>query len=357
MKQSTRDIRWVNMRRTMIGVVVASLWIVVLISGCSKAPGTTEPKRPLVSGVEVGTVQSREVEAPHESVGTVKAGTVSVLSSKLMGTVLAVHVRQGEAVHAGQLLLEIEARDVAAQSSAAAAQRSLAQATYERYKRLADSGAISRQDFDIAAAQRKIAESDYDRAAATLAFSRVTAPVDGVVSDRRVDVGTMVSPGQTLLAVDDPSTFVVETNLEERWASRLSIGAPVSVSLPSLDVRNSGKVLEISPSIDSASRTFYVKVSAMGQGLRSGLYARVSFPGVRERLLLVSTKALIRKGQLDGVYAVASDGVVAFRPVKVGRVFAGDTEILSGLGDGEQIVVNGIEKAIDGGKLAEVKKP
>ncbi len=357
MKQSTRDIRWVNMRRTMIGVVVASLWIVVLISGCGKTPGTTEPKRPLVSGVEVGTVQFREVDAPHESVGTVKAGTVSVLSSKLMGTVLAVHVRQGEAVHAGQLLLEIEARDVAAQSSAAAAQRSLAQATFERYKRLADSGAISRQDFDIAAAQRKIAESDYDRAAATLAFSRVTAPVDGVVSDRRVDVGTMVSPGQTLLAVDDPSTFVVETNLEERWASRLSIGEAVTVSLPSLDVSGSGKVLEISPSIDSSSRTFYVKVSAMGPNLRSGLYARVSFPGIRERLLLVSTKALIRKGQLDGVYAVASDGVVAFRPVKVGRVFAGDTEILSGLGDGEQIVVNGIEKAIDGGKLAEVKKP
>jgi RND family efflux transporter MFP subunit len=338
-------------------LVVLSLWAAVIVSGCGKAPAAVEPNRPAVSGIELGTVQSREVEAPHETVGTVKAGTVSVLSSKFMGTVLAVYVRQGEAVHAGQLLLEIEARDVAAQASAAAAQRNLAQATFERYRRLAESGAISRQDFDAALAQKNIAEAEYERAAATLAFSRVTAPIDGVVSDRRVDPGTMVSPGQTLLAVDDPSTFVVETNLEERWASRLSIGAPVMIRLPSTENSSSGKVLEISPSVDSASRTFYVKVSALGPRLRSGLFARVSFPGIQERLQLIPTKALIRKGQLDGVYAVSSDGVVAFRPVKSGRVFGGDTEILSGLGDGEKIVVGGLEKAIDGGKLTETKQP
>lgn len=357
MENILRNIHVSKMRSLTMLIMVLSVLGAVFISGCGKAPTAVEPKRPAVSGVEIGMVQAREVEAPHETVGTVKAGTVSVLSSKLMGTVLAVHVRQGENVRAGQLLLEIEARDVAAQTNAAAAQRSLAQATYERYKKLADSGAISRQDFDVAAAQKRIAEAEYERAAATMAFSRVTAPIDGVISDRRVDPGTMVSPGQTLLAVDDPSTFVVETNLEERWAARLAVGAPVTVRLPSLNSSSVGNVLEISPAVDSASRTFYVKVSAIGTGLRSGLYARVAFPGVQEKLQLVSTKALTRKGQLDGVYTVSSEGVVAFRPVKIGRVFGVDTEILSGLSDGEKIVVDGIDKAIDGGKLTEAKKP
>lgn len=340
-----------------LGPIIFVLIIMLMLAGCGKSASVVEPQRPPVSGVEIGVVQSQEVEAVHETVGNVKAANVSVLASKLMGTVLAVHVRQGERVRAGQLLLEIEARDLAAQANAAAAQRQLAQATFERYRRLSESGAISRQDYDVAMTQKNVAEAEYQRIMATMAFARVTAPMDGVVSDRRVDAGTMVAPGQALLTVDDPSGYVVETNIEERWADKLSVGASVKVRIPALNQSVAGTVLELSPSIDSVSRTFYAKVSVSGERLRSGLYARIEFPGGRERSLLVPAKAVIRKGQLDGVYVVSAEGVVTFRPIKTGRSFAENTEVLSGLNAGEKIIISGLDKAVDGGKLAEGQKP
>jgi len=347
----------VSYKVKQLGPIIFVLIIMLLLAGCGKSGGVAEPKRPPVSGVEISVVQSQEVEAVHETVGNVKAANVSVLASKLMGTVLAVHVRQGERVRAGQLLLEIEARDLAAQANAAAAQRQLAQATFARYQRLSESGAISRQDYDVAMTQKNVAEAEYQRIMATMAFARVTAPMDGVVSDRRVDPGTMVAPGQTLLTVDDPSSYVVETNIEERWADKLSVGTPIKVRIPALNQSYTGTVLEISPSIDAVSRTFYAKVSLPGERLRSGLYARIEFSGGRERILLVPTKAIFRKGQLDGVYVVSSEGVVTFRPIKIGRSIAANTEVLSGLNAGDKLIISGLDKAVDGGKLAEGKKP
>lgn len=351
---------WMNRLNDGIGrKTIAVLGIIVLaaiFTACGKAPGAVEPKRQTISGVGVGSVQMREFTVGHQTVGAVKAANVSALASKLMGSVLAVHVRQGERVKAGQLLVEIEARDVAAQMNATQAQRQLTQATYERYRTLVESGAISRHDFDVAATQRNVAEANYQQAVATLAFSHVTAPMDGVISDRKVDAGSMVSPGQVLLTVDDPSSYVVETNLEERWATRLSVGAPVKISIPAMELIAEGRVLEFSPAVDAASRTFYVKVSLSGAGLRSGLYARVEFPGAKEQILTAPSTAVGRKGQLDGVYVVSSDGVVTFRPIKRGRSFGQDVEVLSGLSSGDKIIVSGLEKAIDGGKLAEGTK-
>lgn len=316
-------------------------------------------RRPIVpaSQVALTTLQPVAVTEYTETTGTVKAKTVSVLAAKLMGTVTAVQVRQGDRVAAGQLLLTIDADDIYRQLEAARFQKELADVTAERYRRLYDESAVARQQLDEVETRRKVADAEYARAAANMAFSRITAPTAGVVTDRKIDPGSMAAPGQHLLTVEDISAFSIETQADERWAERIAVGMPVEVAIESQGRTVPGKVVERSPSLDSVSHTFYVKVEMADAALKSGLYAKVRFPLGQRKALVAPAESVVAKGQLTGVYVVDDRNTLHYRLVKPGKTTAAGVEILSGLSAGERIVVKGAGLAVDGAALGEVKAP
>lgn len=360
---------------------ISLLTFALLPGGCGDkvAPGTTEVSRTAVSGAVTAEVRSAPVTGALEAAGTVKAKTVSSVASRVMGAVTSIVVNEGDRVKKGALLLTIDDSDTrekvraaeAARNEAAKALESakenlaLQDLTYERHKKLFEGKAISQQEFDTVETRRNASRLEYERAGEAVkraeagvnearvyrSYARVLSPVDGVVSEKRTEVGSMASPGMPLVIIEDTSSFLFEANADERLSGRIKKGMSLGVTIDSLSKSFEGRVTEVLPSVDPASRTFLVKIALKGPGLRSGQYGRVSFPVAQKTAIVVPLSAVVSKGQLSGVYAVDDTGVVTYRLVRTGETYGTDIEILSGVDPGEKVIVEGVEKAVDGGVI------
>ena len=342
----------------------------LLLAGCKEKvkPGSAEIHRKAITGVSVTAIQLSEVNDYYETSGTVRAKTISVISSRVMGTVTALMVKEGDRVNAGQTLMTIDDREMAERVKAAdkaleAARlnKSLADTTYKRYREIYDERALTEQEMDQVETQKKVAEAEYERAKAMLSeaqvshgFARITAPIAGVVTERSIDRGSMATPGTPLLTIENISSFRVDLHVEERLSGRLKVGMPVDIFIDSTGQQMRGKITEIIPSVDSMSRTFMAKVDIGGTGLKNGLYARARIPVGTKHAIIVPKAALVEKGQLTGVYAVDEKGVVTYRLVRVGKEYDNNLELLSGINPNDKIITSGIDKAVDGGILQNV---
>lgn len=368
------------MKRPAAFIVVAILAVALALTGCGKVkPGVAEVKRPEVAGVTVATASKARADDYYETAGTIKARSVSTLASKVMGTVTAISVREGDRVEAGQVLITLNDSDLAARIAAAQAghrealkavevarqNQALAGVTYQRYQQLYGDKAISQQEMDQVATQKRVSELSLEQAQesagragaeaqALYGFTRIVAPTAGVVTGKRIDVGSMAVPGVPLITVEDVSAFSLETDVDESLAGLLAVGMAAEVRVDALGKSLKGTVTELAPAIDPAARKFHIKVEVAGEGLKSGLYAKIRLPvGAKDSLMLPRT-AVVEKGQLTGVYVVGDKGVMTYRLVRLGKVYGDKVEILSGLSAGERVVVGGVDKAVDGGVLKEV---
>jgi RND family efflux transporter MFP subunit len=343
--------------------------ITTVITGCGDKvkPGTAEVKRPVISGVTVSEVRPTKVDEYYETSGTVKARTTSVIASRVMGTVTSLAVKEGDRVRAGQVLMTIDDRDSAQRVKAAekaveAAQEnlSLADITYQRYRKLFDGKALTQQEIDQIGTQRRVAEIELERAEAVLAearvvhgFTRITAPAEGVVTEKKTDAGTMATPGTALLTLEDTSSFTFEAAVSEGFAGKIRTGTPVDVTIDALGKPVQGRIVEIVPSVDPQSRTFMVKAGVSGEGLKTGLSGKIRIPIGEREALVVPAKAVIERGQLTGVYAVDEEGVVTYRLIRMGKKHRESVEALSGIRAGDRIVTDGVDRASDGGIIKQ----
>ena len=364
----------------LITILVAPL----LLGGCSDKSGPTQAEvdRKPVTGVETAVVAVKNLPDSVEAAGTIKAATIGVVSSRVMGTVTAVLVREGQRVSKGEALLTIDDSDFAQKVKGAEAglkeaslglesarkQLELTETTYQRYSKLFESNAISRQEFDNMTLQRDRArlglsamEESVQRAKAGeqeakvyKGFARVVAPFSGVVSGKKIEEGSMASPGMPLIVIEDDSSFVLEASFDGRFASLVKPGMTLSASVDNGKAYQA-RVTEVVPSMDAATRTFLVKASIKGEGLRSGLYANVSISVGQRPVLTVPFASIVEKGQLTGVYTVDENGVVSDSLVRTGRAYGGDVEVTTGLRPGERVITKGAEKAFDGGLIRAAK--
>lgn len=363
------------------GAAAAALFL----GACSPSDEVRTIVRPEVSGVQVQQVHNTSVPESYETTGTVVPKTSSIVSSRIMGTVTHLAVREGESVKTGQLLLTIDDRDLkkkvrAAEEAyneaihgleSARRQEELAAKTYARYRKLAEDKAITDQELDNVANQAdqarhgveqgeamvKRAEAARDEARIFLGFSRVISPIDGIVTAKMINVGSMASPGIPLLHLEDRESRLVQAGFEERMLDVVKEGMEVKVRVPSNAVETMGKIVEVIPTVDPRTRTFLVKIQVPGLDLRSGQYGTVRFEsGVRD-LLLVPAAAVVSRGQLTGVFLVDSDNNVIYRLIRTGRPYGEMLEVLSGLSIGDRIIVSNLDRAVDGGVLVGSDSP
>ena len=355
----------------------------LLITGCGEkiTPGAVPVKRPLVSGVTVAAVAPTLVDEYYEAAGTIKAATISSVSARMMGTVSSLLVKEGDPVEKGQLLLTIDDRDVVqkvkqAESGYQEATKALASAgqnlalsdiTFQRYQKMYEQKAISEQEMNQFETQKKVAGLEYERvqetvgrAAAGLAeakvyldFTKIHSPVKGLVTEKKIQTGSMAAPGVPLLTVENTALYNAEVTVDEGLSGKIKAGTPVLVTIAALNRQVAGKVSEVLPAVDPLSRSFTVKVALSGAGLRTGLYVNVRIAQGKKEIILAPRTAIVEKGQLSGVYAVDGQGVVTYRLIRTGKSFAGNVEILSGLKPADRIIVLGVEKALDGGIMGK----
>jgi len=382
-------------------------------SSCSRKPEQATTTAAIVQGVKIETVASQSVDESYEAVGTVRAKNTSIVAAKVMGSIVAMKVREGDTVRAGQILVEIDSREAriqgqksgaglvemqsaldevdrstkAAESGQAAAEanRRLAASTLRRYQQLLDRQSISPQEFDEVRARHEVAEAEAERAGRMLqsllakrrqalaridqaradvagaqissSLTRIAAPISGVVVSKQADVGYMATPGAPLLTIESGADYRLEAAVQESQINKIHLRDQVHVQIDALGQQEvAGTVVEIVPASDPGTRTYLVKVSLTLPGgnqqiIRSGLYGKARFITGQMQAITIPQKAVVERGQLISVYVVDHSGIAHLRLVKTGKTYGNRTEVLAGLRAGEQIVVDGVEAVHDGSRV------
>lgn len=347
-------------------------------SGCGKKVEPVSQAAPVrVAGATVAAVAIEELPEVLEAVGTVRAKDSAALLARIPGTVTRVHVREGDRVARGQLLVSIEAAESGAAAAGALSgveeanrgleearsRKKLADATFERYRSLYQEQAVTRQEFEERRMEQEVAAEGVARATARLAqarhgataagavagYGRVTAPIAGVVLAKKAEPGQTVFPGTPLLTVEGDAGFRLEVAAPEGLLGKVKPGAEVGVAVEGAPA--TGRVSEVVPTVDPATRTFTVKIDLPGGKLRSGAYGKALFASGSRQGIAVPAAAVVERGSLTSVWAVSREGIARLRLVKLGRRAGDRVEVLSGLGSGERIVVAGLDKVTDGAKV------
>jgi RND family efflux transporter MFP subunit len=300
----------------------------------------------------------RRIRLPlsESAVGTIRAVHETSIGSKLLARVVEVNLKAGQKVQAGDVLVRLDDTDLKAklqQAKAAVASieavRSQAAADERRYAQLVESRAVSRQEYEKAVmalrsaeANLRHAEETVNEAQATLDWATVRATMNGVVIDKKVDAGDMVTPGQLLVTLFDPTRMQLVASVRESLTHQLQIGQTIGVQIEGLNKRCSGMVSEIVPEAQSASRAFQVKVTGpCPTGIYSGMFGRILIPLAEEQVLVIPRQTVRNIGQLELV-EVADNHQVTRRAIRTGRALGDDVEVLSGLREGEKVVVSAV---------------
>lgn len=343
------------------GVVVLLLWLAGKFE--EKVPSEVPP-RDVAAVSPRRTAPVRVIRRPmaETAVGTIRAVHETSLGSKLLARVVEVNLKAGQSVRKGEALVRLDDADLQAKlqqakaaSVAAEAAHRQAQADEKRAVELAAAAVMSQQERENVATALRTAEAGLLRARevvnevqATLDWATVRSPLDGVVIDKKIDVGDLVTPGQLLVTLFDPDRMQLVANVRESLAQRLAVGQTIEVRVDGLDKRCSGTVSEIVPQAQSASRAFQVKVTGpCPTGVYTGMFGRVFIPLDDEELLVIPRAAVRHVGQLELV-DVVEDGRLARRAIRTGRSFDdGDVEALSGLRADELVALSGEEGSRD----------
>jgi membrane fusion protein, multidrug efflux system len=335
------------------------------IAGCSGGGKDKLEAHPVVRGLALEKVAVVSIPERVEVAGTVRAKNSARLAARIPGTVSAVHVREGDRVGRGTLLISLDARESMAGAVGAAnaveealARKKLADVTYERFSRLFAENSVSRQELDTKRAERDVADRALARtreaasaAAAVAGYARITSPVSGVVTSRLVDPGSTVFPGMPMMTVEGEGSYRLEAAVPESLLGKISMDAVVPVSIDGVGDGRTGRVVEIVPAVDPASRTFTVKLEILSTGARSGRFGRAWLPVGEKPGIAAPKSAVMERGQLSFVWVVDVGNIARMRLVKPGAVQSGRIEILAGLAAGERIVVGGMDKVTDGAKV------
>jgi RND family efflux transporter MFP subunit len=374
------------MNRMNTGTTLLSLVLlaVVGLAGCSSQQSRTPPAPETVNDIPVLAVQQAGIPDLLEAVGTLRAAQTSDVASQMMGNIVEIRAHEGDHVQRGQVLAVIDdsqpraaveratAAGLAAQQQALGADSdlALAESTLKRYQTLFEKKSVSPQEFDevkarqqAALARRDMAQAGQAQAQAALRqartsldYTRIRAPFDGVVTEKKADVGTLASPGMPIFTVEDVRRYRLEATVNENDLRYVRIGQQVSVGIDALDNGElHGKVVQIVPAADAASRSFLVKIELPADTrLRSGLFGRAQFSRGERQALLIPRSAIIERGQLQGIYVLDENKVAGLRYITLGKPYGTDVEVLAGLENGEHLVAR--PGAIDlNGKRIEVQ--
>lgn len=340
-----------------------------LLAGCARAQSGSGPKGRPAPSVVVAKVVARDV--PIEVVAPVDLRPLEQadVGSKVLGYVDAIFVERGDRVKKGQIVALVRPSDLPDQLAAARssigqikAQAALARTNFDRASKLAPSGVVSQQELQSASAALASAESSeasmqaqISGLAIRLGETRITSPITGYVSARRLDPGALVGPpgGGAIITVVRMDRLRVFLTLNETDAMGVAVGMDAHVELDALPGRSfTGKVVRVAPSFDPLTRTLEAEVQLPNDSgeLRPGMYGRGSIRRETHPNTAVLPVNAVQISSKQKYVFVLHDTKVERRAITTGAEVEDGAllEVRSGITPGEEVVIAGADSLADG---------
>jgi RND family efflux transporter MFP subunit len=316
--------------------------ILALSAGCGsgeKHEGAGTAKSPVA--VSVTQVEKRDALTYSEVLGSVVARRRAEIQTKVQARVERIPIGIGSRVREGDLLVEFDTRETGARVKQARAMFEQAEQDLKRFETLLAQNAATQQEYDGVKARKTVAEAGLQEAEAMLTYARISAPFSGTITRKDINEGDLAVPGRPLFTIEDESSLQLVVSVPESQRVHVRVGDTLQVGLAGGGSTVAAVVEEFSPSADPVTRSLTAKLSlASDDRLHAGQVVRLLVPGTRNAELMVPVSAIVRRGQLELVYAVTSEGRAALTLVRTGRNLGDSVEVVSGLRGGERIIVN-----------------
>ncbi|WP_027067566.1 MULTISPECIES: efflux RND transporter periplasmic adaptor subunit [Maribacter] len=352
-------------------IITAILGATILISSCG-----SEDKKAVVDNSPAIAVQVKTVSEDNSSPfltvsGKIEAAKSANISTRMMGYVDKIYVNVGDKVNKGQLLMSVNNADVSAQLAQVNAGITEAEAAFtnaekdfNRFSTLFKENSASQKELDDITANYNMAKARLESAKqmrngvnAQMGYANIRAPFNGVVTNKFISAGDMANPGMPLLEVESPGKYQVLAMVPESEILAVKNDTEVTVQVKALNENVKGKVTEVSTSSKNTGGQYLVKVilDKTDAQILSGMYATVQFPVARKTTssaVMIPVQAIVKKGQLSGIYTVSQSNTALLRWLRLGRTFGDQVEVLSGLSADEQYIVSAEGKLFNGAKIS-----
>ena len=301
--------------------------------------------KPLPQGGKTLTVELKKIAPKIDIVGTVTSEENVHLSARISAYVSKVDVRTGTRVKKGQTLIELDSREIQEKLTAARINLKQSKTEYERTLNLYKKNAATEQSLTAAEHRYSSAQSQVAEIKVMLTYTKINSPIDGIVTERKIEVGDLANPGQVLLRVYDSSKMRLEVPVPVRLIEKLSLNQTVDITLDRPSRPFKGRVSEIVGEVDPSSRTQKVKIRINNKkgDILPGTFGRVWVRENPHMAVMIPADAVTMVGQLEMVNVV-QDGRVLRRMVKTGPTYGKQVEILSGLSAGDVILVSPLKE-------------
>lgn len=343
-------------RRLLVPLLLCAMAGSVLALGaCTVKKGDSADKEGADKGpdavpVEVATLGRRAIAASYAGTAPLEARADAQVVAKTSGVALQVMVEEGQRVHAGQVLVRLDADRPRLQEAQSAAQVSKLEANYARSLKLSEQSLISANDIDQLKYDLQNARAANRLAQLELSYTQVRAPISGVIASRSIKTGNFVQINTPIFRIIDADHLEATLNVPERELATMRAGLPVSLQVDALPGKTfTGTIDRVSPVVDSGSGTFRVVCAFDNAGvLQPGMFGRVRVDyASRADALALPRSALLEDEAKPAVFVVRG-GKAMRATLSLGYTEGEWAEVRSGLKQGDQVVVAGKSAVRDG---------
>ncbi len=352
-----------NLRLVTITTLMVSL-TAALASGCGVGEASvatdTEIDASTPIPVETALPSRTDILATYEATTTIASDADAPVVAKVGGEVVRLLIEEGDRVTEGQVLAELDGERLRLEMLSAKANLDQVRSEYERYTDLAARGLVSEAMFEGLQYDLEALEARYKLARLNFGYSKIRAPIDGVISARDIKLGQSIDASEVAFRITDTSELLAYLQIPQAELGKFSPGQAATLTVDAdPGTTYTATIARISPTVDVRNGTFRATASidnASG-ALAPGMFARFSVAYDRHGdALVIPRAALVEEDDRMSVYVVAN-GVVTRRAIEVGIEAGNLVEVVGGLAGDEEVVVAGQSSLRDGSKVLASSSP
>lgn len=358
-----------NMRKQIL--VSISIGFAIVLSGCSSKENKEASAANNDSVIVVTVAKPSGTEGNSINIsGQVEASQTANISTRVMGYITKLNVKVGDHVNKGQLIATISNNDMVAKRAQADAMISEAedalknaQKDYDRFTALYKQQSASAKELDNVTLEYNSARSRLESAKqmrnevnAMLAYTTLTAPFSGTVTQKSADAGSIANPGMPIVSIEQSGSYQISAAVPETEINQIKQGEAVAVNIKSINKTFTGRVSQVNQSSQFTGGQYIIKVNIPDKekkGLYAGMYANLSIASANKSeaaadAVLVPVSSIVNKDQLTGLYTVSANNTALLRWVRLGKTYGDKAEVLSGLEKDEQFIASADGKLFNG---------